>query len=108
MANLVVRTSRLPINEDDVSMIFEDVYQGRSLIPPHDVPTKPSLVRWDPLKPITIDNCVPMDWREAEKHTRECSENGRRPEDVWGTDTVDIYERRAKEILRDRQWAMQL
>jgi len=100
--------NRLPIDEDDVCLIFEDVYMGRSLIPPHNVPSKPTLVRWDPLKPVTLENCVPMDLGEAEKHTRECLENGRRPEDVWGKDTVTVYEKRAEEILQNRAWAMQL
>jgi hypothetical protein len=90
-------------------LIFEDVYYGRSIVPPHTIPIKPTLVRWDPLKPVTVDNCVPMDFADAEKHTKECfGEGARRPEDVWGAEVTSMYEKKAREILQDRKWSMQL
>ncbi|KAF8816346.1 hypothetical protein BYT27DRAFT_6450980 [Phlegmacium glaucopus] len=33
--------NRLPIDEDDIALI--KTYRGRSLLPPHDVPTRPTL-----------------------------------------------------------------
>jgi len=104
-----IQLNRLPIDEEEVGLIFEDVYHGRSIIPPHTVPAKPTLVRWDPLKPVTVDNCVPMDFADAEKHTKECfGEGARRPGDVWGTEVASMYEKKAREILKDREWSMQL
>ncbi|EDR10387.1 uncharacterized protein LACBIDRAFT_152374, partial [Laccaria bicolor S238N-H82] len=60
--------NKLPIDEDDVALIFEDLHRGRSVIPPHNVPSRPTLVRWDPLLPLTVDNCVVMEFADAEKH----------------------------------------
>ncbi|KAJ7303605.1 hypothetical protein DFH08DRAFT_976949 [Mycena albidolilacea] len=36
---------RLPLDEDDVALLFEDVHRGRSVVPPHAVPVKPSVMR---------------------------------------------------------------
>ncbi|KIY49835.1 hypothetical protein FISHEDRAFT_65206 [Fistulina hepatica ATCC 64428] len=63
--------NRLPLDEDDVSFIFEDLHLGRSIIPPHEVPARPALVRWDASRPLSLENCVVMDHKEAEKHVQE-------------------------------------
>ena len=100
--------SKLPIDEDDVALIFEDIHRGRSVIPPHNVPSRPVLLRWDLRQPITVDNCVVMDHREAEKHAIGCGETGNYvdPSDVWGKDVLDVVKRRAEEIQKDRLWVM--
>ena len=100
--------SRLPIDDDDVFMIFEDVYRGRSILPPHDVPNKPMLVRWDYTRPLSVDNVVPMDQPDADKHTRRCHDLKEKPEDVWGQEVKSVYERRTQEILKDKQWFMEM
>lgn len=108
--------SKLPIDEDDVSLIFEDIYLGRSAIPPHPVPSRPVLIRWDPEQPVMVENCVVMDWGEAERHLKECfgsgsgsgeeGKKGARPEDVWGKEIAEIVWRRRKEIGRVREWTL--
>jgi len=104
--------SRLPINEDDVALIFEDLHRGRSVVPPHDVPTRPTLVRWDPTRPLSLENCVVFELNEADKHVRECWESdGRpkenvRPQKVWGDEVGTIVERRMEEARRLRAWIM--
>jgi hypothetical protein len=87
-------------------MIFEDVYRGRSILPPHDVPNKPVLVRWDYTRPLSVDNVVPMDQSDADRHIRHCHDLREKPEDVWGQEVKAVYERRTQEILKDRQWIM--
>ncbi|KAJ6603231.1 hypothetical protein DFH09DRAFT_968476 [Mycena vulgaris] len=89
--------SRLPIDEDDVALIFEDVHRGRSVLPPHVVPTRPTLVQWDPARSLTIENCVVMDFVDAERHLKG---------EVWGEEVRAVVERRAKEIERSREWVM--
>ncbi|KAF9011788.1 ubiquitin-protein ligase molybdopterin-converting factor [Cyathus striatus] len=105
-----VQLNRLPIDEDDVNLIFEDVYRGRSVIPPHDVPTRPTLIRWDPAKPLGVDNCVVFDYSDAEKHLKACwNVNGSavsRPEDVWGSEVLSVVQRRAEEIRKIRDWIL--
>ena len=108
----------MPIDEDDISLLFEDIHRGRSLIPPYPVPTRPTLIRWDPALPLGIENCAVMEWGEAESHMKECfgvsgkdevevdAALKRRPEDVWGPEVVSVWERRRAEVRRQREWVM--
>ncbi|KAF8065053.1 hypothetical protein FPV67DRAFT_1562911 [Lyophyllum atratum] len=101
--------NKLPIDEDDVALIFEDVHRGRSVIPPHNVPARPTLVRWDVTKPLSVENCVVMDYGEAEKHIKECGTPGqplKSPQDVWGKDVQAVVDRRAEELRKEREWVM--
>jgi tRNA threonylcarbamoyladenosine dehydratase len=108
--NFLYLCSKLPIDEDDVALVFEDLHLGRSVIPPHNVPSRPVLVRWDPELPLTLDNCVVMDHGECEKHLKECyaKDDGdrRHPRDVWGPEVEKIVSRRARDIARNREWVM--
>lgn len=72
------------------------------------MPTRPALVRWDPAAPVTLENLVVMDDKEAERHVRACfaPADSRRPEEVWGADVADVVARRAEEVRRDREWIM--
>ena len=105
---LILYSSRLPIDEDDAGLLFEDIHRGRSVIPPHAVPSRPALVRWDPNLPLTLDNCVSMDFAEAEKHVKECFGEGerKRPEEVWGKETAEVVERRAAEVKKVQEWVL--
>ncbi|KAJ7888896.1 hypothetical protein B0H14DRAFT_3429876 [Mycena olivaceomarginata] len=40
------------LDEDGVVLLFEDIHLGRSVIPPHAVPVKPMLVKWDAARPL--------------------------------------------------------
>ena len=94
-----IPVSRLPIDEDDVAFIFEDLHRGRSVVPPHNVPSRPVLLRWDIECPLTLENCVVMDTPEADKHVKE----GR---GIWGEETRKVVEERQKEIKRWREWVL--
>ena len=102
--------SRLPIDEDDIALIFEDIHRGRSIIPPHDVPSRPTLVRWDPNLPLSLENCVVFELNSAEKHVRECwdaggiPKHGVQPDDVWGEEVALVVARRREEVKRLREW----
>ncbi|GJE93462.1 tRNA threonylcarbamoyladenosine dehydratase [Phanerochaete sordida] len=102
--------NRLPIDEDDVGMLFEDIHRGRSVVPPHPVPTRPMAVRWDPEQPLVLENCVILEDKEVERHMREVFGVGgdgtkKRPEELWGAETAQVVARRAEEIRRDREWS---
>ncbi|KAH6910672.1 ubiquitin-protein ligase molybdopterin-converting factor [Coprinopsis sp. MPI-PUGE-AT-0042] len=98
--------NRLPIDEDDVGFIFEDLHRGRSVMPPFDVPTRPTLVRWDYFKPLTIDNCIVLEFRDAETHYKQCFSEGKGPGDVWGDEMRAVVERRAAEAREVRKAVM--
>ena len=94
-----IPVSRLPIDEDDVAFIFEDLHRGRSVVPPHNVPSRPVLLRWDNESPLTLENCVVMDTPEADKHVKEGRER-------WGEETRNVVAERQKEIKRWREWVL--
>lgn len=100
--------SRLPIDEDDVALLFEDIHRGRSVIPPHPVSTRPTLVRWDPKSPVTLENLVSMDCTEADKHVKECFGEGvkKSPEELWGKETAEVVRRRSEEVRKAQQWVL--
>ncbi|KAI4520691.1 hypothetical protein K523DRAFT_276122 [Schizophyllum commune Tattone D] len=100
-----VDINRLPIDEEDVSFILEDLHRGRSIVPPHDVPSKPTLVRWDPDRPLSLENCVVMEQSDADKHTKQClsSEKTQTPEELWGAEAKRVFESRRAEINRYRE-----
>ncbi|PFH51181.1 hypothetical protein AMATHDRAFT_143169 [Amanita thiersii Skay4041] len=101
--------NKLPIDEDDVALLFEDLSLGRSVIPPHNVPSRPTLIRWDAQRPLTVDNCVVMEYKDAEKHAtsiRHSDGTYVNPEAIWGKEVQEIVTRRAKEIEKERQWVM--
>ncbi|PCH36872.1 hypothetical protein WOLCODRAFT_140616 [Wolfiporia cocos MD-104 SS10] len=98
--------NKLPIDEDDVGFIFDDISRGRSVVPPHAVPSRPVVARWDLAVPLVLENCVSFEYAEAERHVRECYEGGKRPEDVWGAEVAAVIARRADEIRKAREWVM--
>jgi tRNA threonylcarbamoyladenosine dehydratase len=59
-----------------------------------------------------VENCVVMEWGEAERHLKGCfKEEGEagtktRPEDLWGKEVMEIVERRRKEVERIREWTL--
>ncbi|KAH7928885.1 ubiquitin-protein ligase molybdopterin-converting factor [Leucogyrophana mollusca] len=108
--------NKLPIDEDDVALIFEDLHLGRSVVPPHAVPSRPTLMRWDLTSPLTPENCVVFEFAEAEKHSQGCLRtsgssgqepdisNARRPEEVWGREVQQIVDKNAAEVAKYRTW----
>lgn len=94
---------KLPIDEDDIAFIFEDLHRGRSVIPPHEVPVRPVLVRWDIDAALSLQNCVVMDVGDAEKHLKEHGE-GKAASEVWGQETQDLVAKRVEEVSRYLQW----
>lgn len=103
--------NKLPIDEDDVALIFEDLHLGRSVVPPHAVPAHPTLLRWDPAKPLTLENCVVFESAEAAKHVRECltppteeAHSRKNPRTVWGDEVQAVVERHAGDVAKYRTW----
>ncbi|KAJ3567934.1 hypothetical protein NP233_g6040 [Leucocoprinus birnbaumii] len=101
--------NRLPIDEDDVGLIFDDLYRGRSAVPPYDVPQRPTIVRWDFHKPITIDNLAVFEFKDAEKHAKACwSATGDHvdPDSIWEEAVQQTVKRRAVEAQKVLDWVM--
>lgn len=97
---------KLPITQEDLGYIFEDLNYGRSTFPPHAVLPKPVAMRWTMMRPLTVDNVVIVGPKDAETHEKECLKGGKDPVDVWGSEVVDLVERRfaeARKVLAYRR-----
>lgn len=95
-----------------MALIFEDLHRGRSVVPPHDVPTRPTLVRWDPSNPLSIENCVVFELSDAEKHAKTLWNpdgsvaTATTAEKLWGKAVKAVVDQRAAEARRVRDWVM--
>lgn len=89
-----------------MGIIFDDIHRGRSVIPPHAVPERPALVRWDPDAPLSLDNCVAFEFADAEKHLKECLLERKPPAEVWGAEVVEVVGRRKAEARKVVEWVM--
>ena len=98
--------SKLPLDDDDCGMLFDDIHRGRSVRPPHAVPERAALVRWDPHAPLALDNCVALEFADAETHLAECLIGKRDPAEVWGEETVEVVRRRREEVRKVVEWVM--
>ncbi|KAJ7768009.1 hypothetical protein B0H14DRAFT_3895037 [Mycena olivaceomarginata] len=85
---------RLPLDEDDVALLFEDVHRGRNVVPPHAVPVKPTVVRWDPGRALGVENVVVMEAGEAGVHESDGGEGG---PGARGEDVREAVRRRVEE-----------
>ncbi|KAM5545961.1 hypothetical protein V8D89_000087 [Ganoderma adspersum] len=98
--------NKLPLDDDDLGLLFDDIHRGRSVRPPFSVPERPALVRWDPEEPLSLTNCVSFEFADAERHLKEVLLEKRRPEDVWGTEVAEVVARRREEARRVIEWVM--
>ncbi|WWC96509.1 hypothetical protein V866_003377 [Kwoniella sp. B9012] len=95
---------RIPINSDDIGFVFDDLYSGRSSIPPYEILSKPSVIRWDNHKPLDVDNLVVMGPKENKRHQELIWKEGKSLEDVYGKETVDRISRKSAQARRVMSW----
>ncbi|KAI1792806.1 ubiquitin-protein ligase molybdopterin-converting factor [Ganoderma leucocontextum] len=98
--------NKLPLDDDDVGLLFDDIHRGRSVRPPFPVPERPALARWDPEEPLSLVNCVSFEFADAERHMKEVLLEKKRPEDVWGAEVAEVVARRREEARRVVEWVM--
>ncbi|CUA72759.1 tRNA threonylcarbamoyladenosine dehydratase [Rhizoctonia solani] len=101
------RINKLPISEQDIAYIFEDLHRGRSTIPPHPILARPQLSRWNAKEPLTISNCVVLSHQEAQV----LQDHGGMGEEVvnkglWPSETLEVVSARQKEANRVAQWVL--
>jgi hypothetical protein len=95
---------RIPLGVDDMGYLFEDLFQGRSAIPPFAILTRPNAVRWKRDQPLTVYNCIILSQEEADRHEKECLVEGKDLVEVWGEGTVRAVEQRLKEARKVAEW----
>ncbi|KAI0643805.1 hypothetical protein C8Q79DRAFT_976907 [Trametes meyenii] len=98
--------NKLPLDDNDAGLVFDDLYRGRSARPPYAVPERPALVRWDPSEPLSLLNCVAFEFADAEKHLKEVLLEKKCPEEVWGEAVAEVVRRRREEARKVVEWVM--
>ncbi|KAF2112625.1 hypothetical protein BDV96DRAFT_153791 [Lophiotrema nucula] len=100
---------RIPLTQDDVGYLVEEVYHGRSVV--SGLSTRLCLIRWN--KPVEdfVDNRTPgqrnsllqmkelvlMTKEEATKHEKEVLKGDSVPEDLYDRKVVDVVRLKMKE-----------
>ncbi|PWN46637.1 hypothetical protein IE53DRAFT_391192 [Violaceomyces palustris] len=85
---------QIPFNLNDVAYLFEEVFNGRSVVPPYQPLSSAQLERWDSTLPISFDNIALFSRAQAKVHETEVLKNGRSPVEVWGKLTSERVKRR--------------
>ncbi|KAG8813506.1 hypothetical protein FRC19_002381 [Serendipita sp. 401] len=93
------KQQRIPLTDQEVGFIFEELHRSKSSFPPFESLSRPTLVRWDFSKPLSVTNCVVMSTQEALKH-EEGYRNGLSPVQVWGKEAVAAVQKRQLEATR--------
>jgi len=68
----------------DIALLYDDFALGRSIVPPQVACVRPALVRWDPRTPLSLENCVVAELKEAERAVRSVfatPQDGEKPDD---------------------------
>lgn len=95
---------RIPISQDDIAYVFEDLHQGRSTLSPYPVLTKPALIRWYKDQPLTVWNCVVMSEKDADKHMKEVLQGDKTGAELWGEEAERLVQKRARDARAVWEW----
>ncbi|KAF2086433.1 moeb/ThiF domain-containing protein [Saccharata proteae CBS 121410] len=105
---------RVPITQDDVGYLIEEVYRGRSVVT--GLATRLALTRWR--APVNVEafvdtrfegqknsklvlrDLVCMTKEEAQRHEKEVLKGGKKPEEVYERGVVELVEERMEEERR--------
>ena len=108
---------RIPVTKDDVGYLVEEVYRGKSVV--SRLSTRLALVRWrlpdGGIGPeedgegqksvrLSLNDLVCMTKDEAASHEKEVLKKGRRPEDLYSIDVLQLVERRRAEEKHYHQY----
>ncbi|KIM20476.1 hypothetical protein M408DRAFT_30337 [Serendipita vermifera MAFF 305830] len=91
---------RLPLSDQEVGFVFEELHRSKSSFPPHETLSRPTLIRWNLGEPLTVANCVVMSPEDARKH-EDAFRNGQSAEEFWGSQVTRAVQRRRQEA---EQW----
>ncbi|WFD27803.1 hypothetical protein MNAN1_002808 [Malassezia nana] len=95
---------RIPFGVNDIGYIFEEIFRGRSVVPPYDTLAIGQLERWDPKRPLDYDNVVLFTRPQAREHEKEVLATGRDPAEYWGPNVAVKVEQRRAEERRMAPW----
>ncbi|KAI0062474.1 hypothetical protein BV25DRAFT_1916005 [Artomyces pyxidatus] len=95
----------LPLNAADVGLLYDDFSLARSIAPPQSSCARPALVRWDPRRALSLENCVVGELREVETAVQRvfgvAPKGEDAPADIW-----DVQVAREGETIVDAHGAL--
>ncbi|KAJ9122341.1 hypothetical protein QFC22_001762 [Naganishia vaughanmartiniae] len=104
MSDNIHQVKRIPISQDDIAYVFEDLHQGRSTLSPYPVLTKPALIRWYKNQPLTVWNCVVMSEKDADRHMKEVLQGEKTGAELWGEEAERLVQKRARDARAVWEW----
>ncbi|WVQ73472.1 hypothetical protein IAR50_003044 [Cryptococcus sp. DSM 104548] len=95
---------KLPVSLEDIGFVFDELYHGRSSLPPYEILQKANAVRWDKSRGLDVDNMVVMSNKDVEKHFQEHLMGDKSLVELWGQDVVDRIRRKSDEARKVIAW----
>ena len=95
MTRIGEKEQRVPIALQDIGYIVEEVFRGKS--PVSGYSTRLTLSKWDPNKPLSLQNVVLLTKEEQREHERRVLNGGEKLEDVYPKDVIDLVNKRFEE-----------
>jgi tRNA A37 threonylcarbamoyladenosine dehydratase len=102
---------KIPITQDDVGYVVEEVYRGRSVV--SGLPTRLALIRWgwhadassvvnqqydgQKFSKLELNDLVLMTKEEAAVHEREVLKGSKTPAEMYSADVVELVRKRMEE-----------
>lgn len=90
------KQQRLPMTDQEVGFVFEELHRSKSSLPPFESLSRPTLIRWNFDEPLSVVNCVVMGPKDVIRH-EEGYREGKRPEEVWGEEAAKTVKKRRGE-----------
>lgn len=92
MTRIGMPDQRVPVALTDVSYILEEVFRGKS--PVSGYSTKLTLSKWDPSKPVSLQNIVVLTKEERQVHEDRILNGGEKLENVYSKEVLELVEKR--------------
>lgn len=92
MSRIGMPDQRVPVALKEVSYIVEEVFRGKS--PVSGFSTRLTLSKWDPLKPVSLQNVVVLTKEEQKIHEDRVLNGGEKLQDVYPQEVLDLVKKR--------------
>ncbi|GCF00438.1 tRNA threonylcarbamoyladenosine dehydratase [Zygosaccharomyces mellis] len=95
MTRIGMPDQRVPISVFEISYILEEVFRGKS--PVSGYSSRLTLSKWDPSKPVSLQNVIILTKEEQKEHERRVLNGGEKIEDVYSSEVLKLIEKRFQE-----------
>lgn len=92
MSRIGQKDQRVPIALSDVGYIVVEVFRGKSPISGYS--TRLALTKWDPSKPVSLQNVVLVTSEEQKEHEKRVLNGGEKLEDVYSPEVLELVNKR--------------